>query len=338
MYRTSSTLPLICFLLPMSGCLPETEIGVYSAAAGNGGCVEEDCGLNTAEGLQRNIHELHLFPGQNSGLANTDGIRIVGFAAPDGSSDYTLSVEKGRFQATSDSDPSDVLSGADLNGAEIELENSNTGGGGIITIQHVGTLLTWTLPDYSIEYYVLMVQSGSNPNNVPVCSGATSAAQATARSVLLSGERYAWTTKTVIATAPDPAATGWFNISCNGNALFKMKRTGYDPAPFSNLATSTTPAQRQATYKMLTGDYCGTGFSFTATGTPLGWKNIEEWSTNREEPSETMEGEWDANGVICLDNLRLSSEYTHADVAAECGGVAPPPCLGSIGEWTTWLP
>jgi hypothetical protein len=96
-----------------------------------------------------------------------------------------------------------------------------------------------------------------------------------------------------------------------------------------------SPAERQATLRMVTADYCGTGHSFTVNGTPVAWRD----AAGLVEPigkENVIEALWDADGAICLTKPR------HADldeVAAECGEIEP--CNGTEfvdgAVWRTML-
>ena len=131
---------------------------------------------------------------------------------------------------------------------------------------------------------------------------------------------------------PDLATFG-----CAGHIVAKLRMMGYTPDdPYG----SDLP-QQQAAVKMLSADYCGTGHSFTAIGTPLAWTdalgNFGPWSSQAEwvsggvyDPDATdMEARWDQDGAICLDTPRLADL---GDIKNECNGNLPPRCEGDAHE------
>lgn len=143
---------------------------------------------------------------------------------------------------------------------------------------------------------------------------------------LIAGERYDAETKEVI-----PEQESWVTLACRDEALFKMKSLGYVP-------DETKAIHRQATLKMLTADYCGTGHSFTEDGTPLSMQNYEGTVVAGEGEGQ-IEALWNEYGAVCLSTPRLA---TLEDVAAHC---VLPACddellakIGSEYAWTTWTP
>lgn len=104
-------------------------------------------------------------------------------------------------------------------------------------------------------------------------------------------------------------------IACVGEAAAKMKLMDFHPQ--GNRGASA--ADRQATLRMITADYCGTDHSFTVTGTPVAWRD----SLDRVKPPSGevhMEALWDEHGAICLDTPRAVGR---GDVEAVC---AIPTC------------
>lgn len=167
--------------------------------------------------------------------------------------------------------------------------------------------------------------------------------------VLLRGETYDPKTAEVTPIA-DPGS--WFNIACSGTALSKMKLLGYDPTPDpANPNTRpTSPAQRQATLKMITARYCSTrpDKAFTQEGQPLLWQNTGGWFAPPERPADVGEVEalWNEHGAVCLNQPRRHAApvdpISRAKVVEICG-TAPPPCAPvpafdvapTGGEWIT---
>lgn len=132
--------------------------------------------------------------------------------------------------------------------------------------------------------------------------------------VVMPGELYDDQNKLV---QPSP---GMASLACRGHAVAKMKMMGY--APGDDYGSDAT--ERQATFKMLTADYCGTGLSFTQVGTPLNWSDI---TGNFPAPpaNAVLEAKWTAAGASCLDQPRLVSRE---DVTHHCPALAK--CLGDL--------
>lgn len=143
---------------------------------------------------------------------------------------------------------------------------------------------------------------------------------------ILGGERYDGNAKTVV-----PGSSKWVTLACRGHALAKLRMMGYAP----NDGYGSSPAQRQATLKMLTADYCGNGHSYTAIGTPLDWTNARgDFPQMTSEPSR-LEAKWSHKGASCLDKPRHVARHQVA-----CIGSLPK-CSGdfTLGnhDWLTTL-
>lgn len=303
-------------------------------------CPTWECGSNSAEINDLPIGELHLTPGQNTGNVSAWNARIIGFlappATPGGSGGYTLHVDGGRFSATKG--PT-TLTGSALLGSLITIENTGDGTTVDVIIHDHDTILSWTTSPFATDRYVLVSYNPALALYTPVCTDAEDTSADSAWAVLVAGERYSWSDKSVLATAQ--AGDGWFNIACEGNGLYKMKLMGYDPRPTAANPHQTTAEQRQATLKMVTADYCGTGTSFTETGTSLHWVNQPGWSDNGTPPASTFESFWGPNGALCLDAPRLGMDELQA-IEDECASVGKvlPLCDGFAGayEWVTENP
>ncbi|ACY16627.1 ADYC domain-containing protein [Haliangium ochraceum] len=282
-------------------------------------CPPWQCGVNAATINELPLGELHLVPGQNTGELSAWSARIVDFVAPpdapEGPRGYTLRVIDGRFSAHKDDL---VLRGPELIGSRITIDDEANDTTVEMIIHDYSEMPSWTTPVYNIPRYVLVSYEEELDRYHPVCQDAEDPADGTAWSVLVSGERYSWEEKTI--TQPAGEARGWFNVACKDNALYKMKFMGYEPEPQGQARYITSPAQRQAALKMLTADYCGTGTSFTETGTPLHWVNDRGWSDNGNPPTSTVEALWSKDGALCLDTPRLGAEQL-AEIEAECASV-----------------
>src|SRR5215212_5688319 len=86
--------------------------------------------------------------------------------------------------------------------------------------------------------------------------------------LVFEGDRFDTKAKTMNASADNT----WFNFGCAGHALAKLYLNR------STVNTQPQPSweQRQAMFKMIVGDYCGSrtglGETFTLTGEPIMWK------------------------------------------------------------------
>lgn len=310
-----------------------TELDMVGTLGQASNCPMDECGGNAAElitGLFTG--ELHLFQGQNTGQANHRGAKIAGFIAPGGATDYIMKVEHGQLSA---SNGATTLTGASLVGSKILVTNTDDSSVVELVIHNHGTVQSWTTPWFYVDRYVFKNWSPELEQWVPICTDAVDLVEDSAWSVLVSHELYHWGAKIVDKTGAN--ADGWFNLACSGNGLYKMKMAGYDPDPTAASPFSSTWQQRQATLKMITADYCGTGTSFTETGTTVYWINQPSWSQNTPPPpSTTVEAHWTKDGAACLDTPRLGAGELSA-IQTECenaGKTLPPPCNGYVGPYT----
>lgn len=245
------------------------------------------------------IPELHL--GQEPNHAD---VTLIDIADPNGH-EYSLSVVNEEFFVDTGNG---LVIGAGLIGWKILLDSP----GGKYELEIASYAIHDSLANegpgisaYGLKYEshlvageILSVCPGSLPNEAVV--------------TLIRGETYDRAQKTV-----QPAQLGWFTLACADEAVFKMKRMNYGPnAYFNNTGMPASVAQRQATLKMITADYCGNGNSYTVQGTPLIW--IDAAHTVGPEKVQTpnqREAFWDENGALCLDTPRFAAK---SDVKDEC--------------------
>jgi hypothetical protein len=126
---------------------------------------------------------------------------------------------------------------------------------------------------------------------------------------------------------PDPR---WFNVACGPDTLVKLRLTRS-----TLLTTKANWRLTQATLKMLSADYCGTGTSFTMRGEPLVWRSLSGMEL-RSSPT-SFEARWDETGARCLDTPRafdtqlkdLAAAFPDIEraIANECS--RPPPCTNT---------
>lgn len=130
----------------------------------------------------------------------------------------------------------------------------------------------------------------------------------------------------------------WVTFACKDQAAFKAKAFGYEQGELFPFTTEpATRAQQDATLKMITADYCGTGESFTDQGLNIYWENAAGTVTPDTVMDDLdIEAVWDEFGAICVQNPRFAA-IEKVDI--ECPGI--PRCSeidwASVPyEWVTW--
>jgi hypothetical protein len=152
---------------------------------------------------------------------------------------------------------------------------------------------------------------------------------------VIGGETYDHALKTIAVQGDDD----WFTLACVDEAAYKMKRMNYGPNQDFRAGTDpATPAERQATLKMITADYCGGGTSFTAQGTPVLWEDTAGTVDTYVPPaSALLEAYWTETGAVCLNTPRLVSRTEVEEVCdlPICDDIDPTkyPIV-----WATYVP
>ncbi|MCY1011902.1 ADYC domain-containing protein [Nannocystis pusilla] len=298
-----------------AGCDEAEPAGGDDIALRPYACPVWKCGFNSAEVNGRSIRELNL-----DGAANSEGMRIVGFVAPLGLlGNYQLTVENDALVARNPS--GQTLKGLQLVGATILVQAP-----GLLALPVPISVLgyqeidSWAegapkVPTYALLYPDLAALLGVRN----VCSGNLLDTLASAATVI-GGETYDLADKTVNA-----GRSRWLTIACAGSAAAKMRLLGYGPQ-----SSATTPAQRQATLKMVTADYCGGGESYTQDGTEVHWANASGTVAPQSGQLGDVEAVWTEDGALCLGTPRI------AGTVADC---SLPSCAGLAvddGEWVTY--
>ncbi|MBZ5709733.1 ADYC domain-containing protein [Nannocystis pusilla] len=285
-------------------------------------CPTWQCGFNSAEVNGRSIGELNL-----DGEANGDGVRIVGFLAPQGLlGNFSLATEGDALVARNPA--GQVLRGAQLIGAIILVKRD-----GLLELPLPITVLgyeeidSWAEGAAKVPTYALLYPDLSSLLGVRnVCNGDLLDTLATAVTVI-GGETYDLAGKTV-----QPNRPRWLTLACAGSAAAKLRLMNYGPhADFDGAGHPSTVAQRQATIKMITADYCGTGHSYTANGTAVQWENYGGTVVSPGSHGDT-EAIWTGAGAVCLDATRVP------DAAVECSLPSCSSYDGPLGEWSTYVP
>jgi hypothetical protein len=293
-------------------------------------CREWGCGGNSAVLNGYPVDELDLH-----GQWSRQGFRITGFADSRGTP-VTVEIHGGLLHVGYPGQPSipfDQAGNTSLAGLRI-LVDKDTGEAiapvehhAIHVMRHVDGVSSWADPETSVPAYVLRYHDTARDTLESLCP--ESGGEQITHAILVAGERYDEATKSVWASGD--SAEGWFNIACAGSALAKMALMGYGPeTPMHGIVT--TPMQRQATLKMLTADYCGTGTSYTVSGQPLEWQNRYGWFAP-EISGGSLEAIWTESGALCLDNPRRPDLWDDACSLPTCDSVA-----ASQGEWRTTTP
>ncbi|HEY8376783.1 MAG TPA: ADYC domain-containing protein [Nannocystis sp.] len=278
-------------------------------------CPAWKCGFNAAEVNGRSLQELNL-----DGLPNADGARIVGIVPPPLTllGGYKLDVDNDELVLRKGNS---VLRGSQLVGT-ILLVQLPIGLPVPVTILDYTTVPSWAEGQPPIAAYTLVYPEPMELLGVKnVCTGSLLDPLASVATVL-GGERYDEASKTVL-----PNQSRWFTLACAGSAAAKLKLLGYGPQ-----SSATTPAQRQATLKMITADYCGGGESYTENGTEVQWINRSGAVGPSEGELGAVEAIWDEHGALCLEATRLPGVEV---------GCALPTCSDFTvddGEWITHVP
>ncbi|PCC70196.1 hypothetical protein SAMN02745121_03483 [Nannocystis exedens] len=262
-----------------------------------------------------------------SGVPNGDDIYVVGLRNPGGTL-YTFDAVADEFVART-GNGTIVASDDDLVGWDLVVSD------GVHTIDihiraHDAEIDSWATNGDPISAYALAFDTDEIPSEtVNLCPEFRDEPDRPTVTLIV-GERYDDAGKLVIANQPD-----WVTLACEGEAVFKMKLMNYGPNDdFAGLGAPATAAQRQATIKMITADYCGTGYSFTAQGTLVHWENHSRYVPAVGLPDEAKyEAVWTEDGALCLGTPRLVDP---AEVALVCD---LPPCDAPLypgAEWYTW--
>ncbi|MCY1067037.1 ADYC domain-containing protein [Nannocystis sp. RBIL2] len=300
-----------------AGCDEGAPAGDDDIALRPYACPTWKCGFNSAEVNGRAIRELNL-----DGAPNGDGMRIVGFVAPLGLlGNYHLTVENDALVARNPS--GQTLKGLQLVGATILVQAP-----GLLALPVPISVLgyqeidSWAegapkVPTYALLYPDLAALLGLRN----VCSGNLLDTLASAATVI-GGETYDLEDKTVNA-----GKSRWLTIACAGSAAAKMRLLGYGPQ-----SSATTPAQRQATLKMVTADYCGGGESYTQNGTEVHWANAGGTVAPESGQLGDVEAVWTEDGALCLGAPRIAGTVTDCSLPS-CAGLS----VGD-GEWVTYTP
>ncbi|MEZ4363155.1 MAG: ADYC domain-containing protein [Kofleriaceae bacterium] len=282
----------LAFFAVLAAC--SVDVNVESLEQHFSTCPSWACGVNGPSLNNRPFHEL-----SESGAENKEGFRL-GALTKNGQT-YRIRVTGHTLTAYN---RSNTLAGTQLVGSTFTVVDRR---GHVVEVYITGvtSLQLWGGPQAGlpIESYrfhwsdpstgVRLQNLCSNPSPLKAYSSELLGLRGDF-TVVFEGNRYDAERKTVL-----PGSTDWFNIGCAGHALSKLLLTGHA----NDTGTATTDEQ-QATLKMITADYCGTGLSFTAGGEPLYWKTSNAYM-DYFGTAVTLEARWNAQGAICLGQPRL---------------------------------
>jgi len=337
MTGTARYATIVCAAAAVAGCAGAPD-GEVSEAVSSDPCEQEwRCGGNSPVVDAHGFHELSLLE-----VPNEAGMMVHGSAGQAvinvRGRPYQLAIEDSQIVARNG--PL-TLTGRALLGAIIPLDGPH-GASYELRIE-AARLMPFPFPLGSVEpvaAYVLGWRSVTAAPTAfvnlcahpPVDLLTLSAEQAfpellglaPTEAVVFAGDRIDGAAKTMSAT-PDP---GWFNIGCAGHTIAKLHLTRNTIASQHAADPRVLRDRRQATFKLLVADYCGTGRAFTVPGKPLQWKG--DAGEPRDAffagvPLAGIEARWTASGASCLSTPRLA---TMAEIAAEC---EPPPQCAPAG-------
>lgn len=299
------------------------------------------CGANSpvinVEGTVGEFHDLELF-GQDNAQAlsiETDGDRAQIHV---NRRSYNLEIHDGRIVARREGVT--PVTGGGLLGATIVIESHHVPSN-VLRIADV-RVMAFPFPagtTEQVEVYVLEELDRERGTFVNLCANPPYyllklsveerfpelLGMEPNEALVFAGDRIDATAKTMSMDAePD-----WFNIGCAGHTLAKLHLTRNTIAAGPPGTAHALQAKRQATFKLLVADYCGTGRSFTVAGVPLQWKG--EAGDARDSyfsGIDNLEARWTAEGASCIGEPRLQrsqlplAERLYPDIqaaiAAEC--------------------
>jgi len=114
-------------------------------------------------------------------------------------------------------------------------------------------------------------------------------------------------------TAVRQASTGKFTWACRGASLAKAVEWGYRP-----WVSATMSDAHQAAMRMIRGDYCGNGTSYTTNGNPIDVS--DKWNIQITDTTWQVEAKWGPNGAVCLNTPR---KLQHPRSSIPCAASLP---------------
>jgi hypothetical protein len=320
--QLSRAFAALLFVGGLAGCdEPEPDGSTLRDLTVGSDCPRWRCGYNTTEINGKSLQELHL-----GGQANSDGLKLAGFLPPAGLLlNWQLGVEGDALVARGGLFGNQTLRGAQLLGSTMLVKVNSVLTVPVLIVGYE-EVDSWASNGQPVAAYALVYADLAQPLlQRSVCKG-TLLDPLQASVVVLAGERYDLDQKTVIADQ-----SGWITLACAGSAAAKMSLLGYGPhAEFDDTSAPASVAERQATLKMITADYCGDGHSYTQDGTPLEWENQGGTVLPDGEPG-SLEAIWTEAGAVCLDDPRVVGLAEVACTLPSCAALSL-----DDGEWATY--
>lgn len=291
------------------------------------GCA--NCGPNSPWVNDTPIQNVRL-----SGLPNEDGVSLLGLRPNAAAPLHTVTTDS-REDLVAVLDGTVIASGAGLVGWQLVFEHENE------------LVITWisaydpAVPLLADEGRPMTTYAIRFPStHGSAASGFASACPTFLTSpdepliTVIRGETYDSVEKKV-----DDVDADWITLACADEAAYKTKRLGYGPmsALGPNFPAFDVDA-RDATLKMLTADYCGTGMSFTEQNHGIYYVDAAETVTVYEENVQLTEALWTAEGALCLDYPRLfeREKVMAACPLPYCGALGPGELAGAV--WLSGMP
>jgi hypothetical protein len=272
-------------------------------------CGATGCGVNGPDTDGHGYGELHA-----GGEVNELGYYISHVAGPSGK---RLSLSVANSELVGRSGPGRILSGSDLVGAVITVRNVQARDvyWTLRVVEYTDVTPYWVGPAETIPSY-RFAASASGGLETNLCSdGVDDDYEQLHHAFVFEGDRYDRERKTV---SQGTLGSGWFNIACTGSTASKLLRLRHAQiAADGDLVTE--PAQRQALYKAIVGDFCGTGEALTEPGVPLFLRLPPGWDWNFGCYVTSHEATWSAGGALCVDVYRLADDPELAARLEACG-------------------
>ncbi len=244
-----------------------------------------------------------------------------------------------------------VWKGKELEGATLQLARLRSPGRWLLNIRKVSHTSFWVgagrvkgaVPVYELTYYDQLNKTKEAPLCEPPKGGLSSEWQSLeGKALIFRGDRYEALPKLVVEEGGN---SSWFNIACAGTTVAKMHLLRHTWAS-SDETHQTQVKQRQALLKMLTGDYCGGGYSFTVHGQPLQYSYVQDWPPQPPLPSAigtwlgtmSIDAVWDEKGAVCIDTPRMVANSLGkkaaylAEIRAKCQALLTPRKIPSCSQ------
>lgn len=322
MFHASRFVPVLSALTVLAAACDEEDLDLDTDQDIELRCA--NCTFNSPRGNDYDVPELNYH-----GVPNDDGMRLMGFLDPN---DYfrTLVVVNDALEAH-DEQGQFVAGGQNLVGWRIWLRDASDEDRIIHIFGFQPEVAQLVNPTFSSPVYAMAYEDPDVPGRFKNICPDTLNDPFAKEVTVIGGETYPRNASKVISN-PD-----WFTLACRKEAVFKMKFLGYSPnRALGNGPNPATVEQRLATLRMLRGDYCGDGESYTLQDTPIALYNVGG-SVGSHVAAFPYEAIWSWKGALCLSQQRVATiKVPCAWSLPKCEGYQPP--AGAGVEWTTQIP